>query len=131
MQKNYLYALVGIAVLCNPSSSSNAGNFSCPGFKRGACLDYGDKACSSNAKCVDQGAECFSSYTCGYNGFICKTKFDDLAATYDDLETRARRLASDYDLLTSRYNSLVSEKSDIENCIRYASSLQEAQACTW
>ena len=118
-------------IVCGPNSVANSGDFSCPGFKQGACLDYGDKVCSSSGKCVNQSAECFGPYTCNYKGFICKSKFDDLVEKYEDLAIKARSVASEYDLLVSKYNSLVLDNSSIKNCISHASSIDEAQQCIW
>ena len=71
--------------------------------------------CSSSAKCVSDDAICFDSYTCDYSGFICKSKFDELANEYDELTTRCKDIAREYDELVS--------------CLSYASSLEDAQNC--
>lgn len=111
-------------------------NFSCPFGKQGACLEFGAKVCSSTAKCVSNDAVCFDSYTCGYQGFICKSKFDDLATEYDDLRRKCRNIASEHDDLVSDYNELLgryqeiaSDHDDLVSCVTYASSLEEARAC--
>ena len=67
-------------------------SFSCPYGKTASCLDYGDKVCSSYSKCVSQDAKCFDSYTCGYEGFICKSKYDDVVDEYNDLLRENQRL---------------------------------------
>jgi len=120
-------------------------SFSCSYGKRAACLDYGDKVCSSYAKCVDADAECFGAYTCDYKGFVCKSKFDDvvdeyndLLSEYSDLLTRNRTLVSKYNLLleeyedaVSKYNRLVNEHSELEDCVSNASTLDDASSCIW
>lgn len=92
-------------------------------------MEYGDKVCSSTAKCVSDDAVCFDSYTCGYQGFICKSKFDDLAIEHDDLLRKCRNIASEHDDLVDKYNGLLRKYKELENCVSYASSLEEAQAC--
>ncbi|PHR29466.1 MAG: hypothetical protein COA36_04150 [Desulfotalea sp.] len=111
-------------------------NFSCSYGKRGACLDYGDKVCSSSSKCVSSDAVCFDSYQCGYGGFVCKSKLDDLAVGYDHLVSNFKNVASerddlvdDYNNLLRKYKSKVSEYDDFESCVRYASTLDEARYC--
>jgi hypothetical protein len=120
-------------------------SFSCPYGTRASCLDYGDKVCSSyakcvdaSAKCVDQSSTCFSAYTCDYAGFICKSKFDDLVIEYDDLLSRNRTLVSKYNLLLEEYqenidsyNRLVNQKSDQEDCVSSANTLDNAKLCVW
>ena len=108
--------------------------FSCSFGKRPACLDYGDKVCSSFAKCVDNNAKCFNSYTCGYKGFVCKSKFDDLADEYDGLLRKCKNIATEHDNVIAEYNSLlrkyknaVSEHEDLQNCVSFASSLDRSR----
>lgn len=111
-------------------------SFTCPYGTQGACLDYSDKVCSSMAKCVDSSAICFDSYTCDYKGFICKSKFDNLANSCQDL-------ASDYDNLVNKYNDLKDNAEDLLNqyedleskynrqmsCISNATTLEEIKLC--
>jgi hypothetical protein len=111
-------------------------DFSCSYGKRGACLDYGDKVCSVTAKCVNNDAVCFNSNTCGYGGFVCKSKLDDLTTEYDGLLSKCQNIAREHDDLVDEYNELlrnykfkVSEYDDLESCVRYASTLDEAKNC--
>jgi len=115
--RNYtIFLLIAIIIQFTPQAASGFGNdFTCPIGKQGACLGYGDKVCSSMAKCVSNDAVCFDSYTCNYKGFTCKSKFDDLATEYDSL--------------VDRYNRLLRAQRDLESCVSYASSLEEAQTC--
>ena len=71
-------------------------SFTCPVGTDAACLDYGDKVCSSFSKCVSDDAVCFDSYTCGYKGFVCKSKYDDLVDEYDDLVRKYNTLLQNY-----------------------------------
>ena len=102
-------------VVAVPGLASGQDYFSCSFFERPACLDRGDKVCSSYAKCVDETAVCFNSYTCDFNGFVCKSTLDDLTDDYDELATTARAVASDYDSLRT--------------CVEYAATIREAQDC--
>lgn len=111
-------------------------DFSCAFGKQGACLGYGDKICSSTAKCVSGDAVCFDSYACGFGGFVCKSKLDDLASEYDDLLHRCKIIAGEHDELVEEYNDLlrkykskVSEYEELESCISYSSTLDEAKRC--
>ncbi|MFV1872983.1 MAG: hypothetical protein ACMZ64_06665 [Oleiphilus sp.] len=135
---NLVVSLTLLSTTFNFWSEAHAyGNdFSCSFGKQGACLDYGDKICPSAAKCVNSDAICFDSYTCGYGGFVCKSKLDDFASEYDDLLSKCNNIASEYDDLTDEYNNLlrrykskVSEYEDFESCVSYATTLNEAKNC--
>lgn len=111
-------------------------NFSCAIGKRAACLDYGDKVCSSFAKCVADDAVCFDAYTCGFGGFVCKSKLDDVVNRYDDLSRTCRSLSYDHDALVSKYNNLLADLDmaqdrldSVRRCITRATSLEAAQMC--
>jgi hypothetical protein len=118
--------------------SASAQNFSCPFGKQGACLDYGDKVCSTFGKCVSDDAVCFDSFTCNFQGFVCKSKLEDvidehdtLVGDYNDLRRKynglldsSRRLEADYDQLATRYRRT-------RSCVELADTLDEAQACVF
>src|SRR5690606_21239245 len=87
-----LMGLLALAALV--PKPSEAQNFTCYSG-RPACLDYGDKVCSSNGKCMDSSAVCFDSSTCDYKGFICKSKYDENI--------------DDYNALVEEYNELLEE----------------------
>jgi hypothetical protein len=129
-------AFVALTFLATSPSFSGE-YFSCPFGKRAACLDYSDTVCDGVVgKCVDSSAKCFSSSTCGYEGFVCKSDLDDL-------QRRARSLATDYDTLVVKYNSLLDSgktlasqldaltaaQEEAKRCLTNATSLEEAQAC--
>lgn len=117
-------SFLAVALLLVPWSIVNAygDNFSCPIGRQGACLDYGDKVCSSRGKCVNENAECFDSFTCNYKGFICKAKFDDLA---DD----CKKLADDHDTLVNEYNALLSRYKRLSSCLSLARTMKDVQTC--
>jgi len=117
-------------------ANASANNFSCSFGKQGACLDYNDKICSSYSKCVSQNAICFQPNTCGYDGFICKSEYTSLSNEYDGLLGKCRGIASDYDNisveydeLVDKYNRLLRNYQNVEICIEYASSIEEAKLC--
>lgn len=154
-----LFALVSVASILGIGSVVAQQSFSCPYGKKASCLDYDDKVCSSyakcvdqNAKCVDQSSTCFRSYTCNYQGFICKSKYDEAVDDYNDLLRKNRSLISDYDELLRKHKSLISEynslldehqenvddynrllrnHSELETCISDADTLDEAKSCAW
>jgi len=103
--------------------------FSCSFGKQGACLDYGDKICSSSAKCVSDDAICFDSYTCDYKGFVCKSKFEDLFDKCKNIAEEHDDLADEYNDLVRKYRNAVSEYEDFQSCVSYASTLEEAKNC--
>ena len=76
-------------------------NFSCSYGARGACLGYSDKI-------VDQNAVCFSEATCGFGGFVCKSKLEDVANEYD-------RLVNSYNDLSRKNRSLVDTAQELLN----------------
>lgn len=151
----WLTLLMGFVFASNVSAYGDT--FSCSYGKRAACLDYGDKVCSSFSKCVSNDAVCFDSYTCNYKGFICKSKFDNLADEYDGLLSKCKNIAAEHDDLVDKYDGLlskcrnltaehddlvdeyddllrkykkaVSEYEELQSCISDASTLDEAKNC--
>ena len=134
-------ALVTGWIFCGIDYSS-AQSFSCT-FGRAACLDYGDKVCSSFSKCVSDDAVCFDSYTCDYSGFICKSKYDELSDEAQEISDKYNSLISDYneflkkrktlivryEELSSDHEQLSSNHRELKDCVDSASSLIEAQGC--
>ena len=147
-----MLALIGAASIFDVGQAVAQQSFSCPYGTNASCLDYGDKVCSSSAKCISQDSVCFDSYTCNYQGFICKSKYDDVVDEHDDLLRKNRSLVSDYNELLRRnktliseynslldehqqnvddYNGLLSEHSALESCVSFADSLEAAKICAW
>lgn len=93
-----LLLAVGLASICIGTTVAQV-NFSCAYGMRGACLGYGDKV-------VDQNAQCFSGSTCGYGGFVCKSKLDDVVGEYDTL-------VNSYNDLLRKNKSLVATAQDL------------------
>lgn len=131
-----LYLTLLLSALSTSIAYAYSDSFSCSFGKQAACLDYGDKVCSSLSKCVSEDAICFDSYTCGHQGFVCKSKLVDLASEYDSLLNKCKSIASEHDTLTIEHDellrkwiSLVAEYEELESCISYASTLEEARNC--
>ena len=113
--------IAAILSLAGSTGPIGAQGFSCS-MGQPACLDYGAVVCKSMAKCVGRDAICFDSYECDYEGFVCKSKMDDVVDEYDVLLKKAKGLQS----------SLISaddELSRLKACVGYATTLQEAQNC--
>ena len=75
---------------------------------RPACLQSNDKVVSSNA-------ECFSSGTCGWGGFVCKSDYEEVVDMYDRLVSNYDDLESEYEYLRSEYNDLVERYNELLN----------------
>lgn len=143
MSRSTLAALVVTGFLVPNGSGAMAQSFTCSYGKQPACLDYGDKVCSSFGKCVSDNAICFDSYTCDYQGFTCKSNLVDLAGDYDDLADdynellrKAKSLESDFDSLLSKsrmlatdYDGLADQFETAQSCVEYADTIEEAQGC--
>lgn len=119
-------------------------SFSCSIGSQPACLDYGDKVCSSMAKCVSSGAICFDSYTCDFRGFVCKSTLDEaveeieakvdqhnlLVQEFNELREEAERLSTLLVGLRREHQTLVSDVEDYARCVEWANTLEEAQNCS-
>ncbi|MBD8894125.1 hypothetical protein [Roseibium litorale] len=137
-----LFYLVSVGVGSVETAQSQQ-SFSCPWGREGACLDYGDKVCSSFAKCVANDSVCFNSYTCDYNGFVCKSDFNNLNEDYDGLVGEYNRLVSiandlkrdaEYSeeqvrVLKREVSELRGKYGDVISCLEALSSLDDAQSC--
>lgn len=105
-------------------------NFSCPADKEGACLSSGDNICpSSQGKCVRNESICISPETCSDQGIICKSDFDDLNDNYEELREKSRVIASEYSDALDVYRKLFEKHEYLKDCVRQASSLEEAKTC--
>lgn len=120
-----------------------AQNFSCLIGDRGACLGYGETVCSSTGKCVNQNAQCFDSYQCNYEGFTCRSNVTECVDTYEALLRTHNTLVDDYnDLLANRdalrsdmqgllgvVGDLENDLQDVETCLIYATTVDQARLC--
>lgn len=131
-------ALSVLLIFAAASPISAQQSFSCPYGTRAACLDYGDQVCSSLGKCVDEDAQCFSSYTCNYQGFVCKSDYEAAVDEYNGLLNRFNALTDEYNTLLRRhnenvddYNDLLGRHTEMTSCLSYADTIEEARNCGW
>jgi hypothetical protein len=132
MKKYTGYVISGLIFLIFTLSNGTfayGDSFTCSYGKKAACLDYSDKVCSSFAKCVNSDAICFNSGTCGYRGFICKSKFDGLVNDYDELADKYNRSLRNHNDVVDEYNDLQKKHSDLRSCVIYATTLDDAKNC--
>ena len=132
------FALSASLLFAAASPISAQQSFSCPYGTTAACLDYGDQVCSSLGKCVDEDAQCFSSFACNYQGFVCKSDYEEAVDEYNGLLNRFNSLTNEYNLLLRRhnenvedYNVLLTRHTEMTTCLSYASTLEEAKNCNW
>ena len=132
-----------VLFLASSSNSTAQSSFSCRMGTEPACLDYAAVVCNSSAKCVARDAECFSSFTCDYNGFICKSEFNEAVAEIDEkvrnynslieefnsLNANLTSVKADYDSVVSEHDGLQRKTRALVDCISGAESLEDAQGC--
>jgi predicted secreted Zn-dependent protease len=137
--KRAILALILIGV----SGPTSGQSFTCRIGQTAACLDWGNKVCSSNGKCVSNSASCFDSYQCDYQGFACKsavndcvTSHDRLVRDYNELLANFKTLRESHGELQSDFDSLQWQKLELQRkhdaldtCLRYAGTLDDAQSC--
>ncbi len=104
-------------------------NFSCRIGTQPACLDYGDKVCSSSGMCVDQNAACFDKYQCNYEGFTCKSNVTECAETHDALLRKHNELVDDFNENLELARGMATRLDEIETCLLYAGNLDDAKSC--
>lgn len=142
--------LFSIVIFMIAGTLAQAQSFSCPFGTEAVCLDYGDKICSSRGKCVTNDAICFDSFTCGFDGFVCKSSLTEVIGEYEDLIDKYNRLVKKYENFRVDYNQIVvsknsinqkfsevvdtletafAEKQRLANCVSNATNLEEAKSC--
>ncbi|MBL3564667.1 hypothetical protein JMM59_06560 [Rhodovulum sulfidophilum] len=114
-----LRALVIVTSLLPVAAAGQS--FSCS-YGRPACLDYGDKVCSSSGQCVDASAVCFDVYQCNFEGFACKSDVTACVEQYEDLQR-------EYNDLVERHRALASRLDNLSDCVLNASTYEEARRC--
>ena len=105
-------------------------DFSCRIGTQPACLDYGDKVCSSRGMCVDQNSACFDQYQCNYEGFTCKSNVTECVEAHDALLRKHNDLVDDFNKNLKIAKDMASRLDDIESCLIYASTLEAARLCS-
>ena len=103
MRMLYKFAICCLFIFSLPANAA----FECYSG-RPACLQSNDKVVSSNA-------ECFSSGTCGWGGFVCKSDYEEVVDMYDRLVSNYDDLESEYEYLRSEYNDLVERYNELLN----------------
>lgn len=104
-------------------------SFSCRIGTQPACLDYGDKVCSSSGMCVDRNAACFDQYQCNYEGFTCKSNVTECVEAHDSLLRKHNELVDDFNENLEIAKEMAARLDDIESCLIYASTLEDAKLC--
>lgn len=143
-------AITLTAAVLIPSSAISQQGFSCSYGDRGACLGFGETVCSSAGMCVDKNSACFNKYQCDYEGFTCKSNvtecvddYNQLLDDHNELVRKYNTLLDDHRDLLTTHNDLVDDNNsnllvirqlkagleDVETCLTYASTLDEAQSC--
>lgn len=95
------FVLTSIGFILSLSATASGQSFSCPIGRQPSCLAYDDKV-------VDRDSQCFKSYTCNYDGFMC-------VSDHNDYVNKAKRMASGYD--------------DFKNCVANASDMEAVHRC--
>ncbi|QYX56823.1 hypothetical protein K1T73_17625 [Roseovarius sp. SCSIO 43702] len=112
-----------------PSGALAQQGFTCSYGDRGACLGYGDTVCSSSGKCVSENAACFDSYQCDYEGFTCKSNVTECAEAHDALLRKHNDLVDDFNENLEIARGMAARLEDVETCLIYASTLEDAKLC--
>lgn len=103
--------------------NNKGGGFTCPDGTELSCLGSGDNVCPGSTKCVAEKATCFDSYPCNPNdGFVCDSKYDELANDY-------RNTVRKYNDLSSENVNLRERRLEQKNCVANASTLKQAKKC--
>ncbi|WVT72589.1 hypothetical protein QM996_13860 [Sinorhizobium chiapasense] len=141
-----IYRLVGaLLAVAICSSIVSAQSFSCPIGKNAACLDYGDKVCSTFGKCVDGNAVCFNNYTCDFKGFVCKSSLEEVVEQHDNVVRKYNTLVTEHKALSQELSAKSAENEenvtrngklfqalrDAQSCVNNATTLEEAQDCSF
>mgnify|MGYP001767189247 CR=1 FL=1 len=104
-------------------------SFSCRIGTEPACLGYGDTVCSSRGMCVDRNAACFDQYQCNYEGFTCKSNVTECAQAHDKLLRTHNELVDDFNENLEISRRMAKRLDDIESCLLFASTLEDAKSC--
>lgn len=104
-------------------------DFSCRIGTQPACLDYGDKVCSSSGMCINQNSACFDKCQCNYEGFTCKSNVTECVEAHDALLRKHNDLVEDFNENLEIAKEMAARLEDIESCLIYASTLEAARLC--
>lgn len=122
-------AMAFAAAALIPAAAISQQGFSCSYGDRGACLGFGETVCSSGGMCVDKNASCFDSYQCNYEGFTCKSNVTECVDAHDTLLRKHNDLVEDFNDNLDVVRGMANKLDDIETCLIYASTLDDAKRC--
>jgi len=112
--------------LASPAISQN---FSCRIGTQPSCLDYGETVCSNRGMCVNQNSACFDQNQCNYEGFTCKSNVTECAEAHDALLRKHNELVDDFNENLETARGMATRLDDVETCLIYASTLDDAKLC--
>ena len=112
--------------LASPALSQN---FSCRIGTQPSCLDYGDSVCSSRGMCVDRYSACFDQNQCNYEGFTCKSNVTECVDVHDALLRKHNDLVDDFNTNLELAKRMAMRLDDVETCLIYARTLEDAKSC--
>ena len=79
--------------------------------------------------CVDRNAACFDQYQCNYEGFTCKSNVTECVEAHDSLLRKYNELVDDFNENLEIAKKMAARLNDIESCLIYASTLEDAKLC--
>lgn len=79
--------------------------------------------------CVDRNAACFDQYQCNYEGFTCKSNVTECVEAHDSLLRKHNELVDDFNENLKIAKDMASRLDEIESCLIYASTLEDARQC--
>jgi hypothetical protein len=79
--------------------------------------------------CVDLNAACFDRYQCNYEGFTCKSNLTECIEAHDSLLRKHNELVDDFNKNLQIAKKMAARLDDIERCLIYASTLEDAKQC--
>ena len=79
--------------------------------------------------CVDRNAACFDQYQCYYEGFTCKSNVTECVEAHETLLRKHNELVDDFNENLKIAKDMASRLDEIESCLIYASTLEDARQC--
>jgi len=107
--QNTMLRTISVSVFLSLSTLVNDGAlaaFTCS-YGQPACVNYSEKV-------VDADATCFSSYSCGYDGFVCSSDYEQLRNQYNELLSSAQDVRMNYSSTIDEHNALVGRFNNLK-----------------
>lgn len=79
--------------------------------------------------CVDRNAACFDQYQCNYEGFTCKSNVTECVEAHGSLLRKHNELVDDFNENLAIAKDIAVQLDDIESCLIYASTIEDAKRC--